>query len=99
MSRFWREALEAAVRPYPRAVAGDPLGVAFEPRSGAFEFTMRDDPGVSAPTEVFVPELQYPGGPLVSVSDGTWEYQPAEQVLVFRHGREARDHQLRLTRR
>ena len=92
-------ALEAAVRPYPRAVAGDPLGVAFEPRSGAFEFTMRDDPGVSAPTEVFVPELQYPGGPLVSVSDGSWEYQPAEQVLVFRHGREGREHRLRLTRR
>jgi hypothetical protein len=79
-------ALEAAVRPYPRAVAGDPLGVAFEPRSGAFEFTMRDDPGVSAPTEVFVPELQYPGGPLVSVSDGSWE-SAGWTILVFRHGR------------
>jgi hypothetical protein len=92
-------ALQGAIRPYPMAVAGEPLKVSFDPRSGDFELAIRDDPEVDAATEIFVPRLQYARGYTVAVSDGAWEERPAEQVLEFRHERNGGEHTLRLTRR
>jgi hypothetical protein len=92
-------ALEAAVRPYPRAVAGEPRRMRFDPATGSFDLEFHDRPGISAPTEVFVPERQYPGGPFVTVSDGTWEHRPVEQMLLYRHERANADHHVRLRRR
>ena len=63
-------ALRAAVRPYPIATAGEPLRLRFDMRRRAFEYTFRHDPAVSAPTEVYVPALQYPAGCRVEISDG-----------------------------
>ncbi|MCX7706990.1 MAG: cellulase family glycosylhydrolase [Anaerolineae bacterium] len=85
-------ALRAAVRPYPRAVAGEPLRMAFDLRRRVFEFEFRHDPQVAAPTEIFVPVLQYPEGYRVEVSDGTFEKDSARQVLVYRHDPEQRQH-------
>jgi hypothetical protein len=79
-------ALSAVVRPYARAVAGEPLKMRFDRRSRVFELTVRRDPGVSAPTEIFVPDFQYPRGYRVAVSDGSFESIPAEQTLAWRHG-------------
>ncbi|HEX2980224.1 MAG TPA: cellulase family glycosylhydrolase, partial [Anaerolineaceae bacterium] len=64
-------ALDAAIRPYPKAVAGEPLHLSFDLRRRTFEFSFRHDPEVQAPTEIFVPNFQYPQGYLVEVSDGS----------------------------
>jgi hypothetical protein len=89
-------ALEAAVRPYPCRVAGEPLSLAFDLKSKTFEFTFRHAGEVEAPTELFVPELQYPRGYTVEVSDGTFEAGRAPQTLLYRHTREREVHSLRL---
>jgi endoglycosylceramidase len=90
--------LAAAVRPYPRAAAGEPLEMDFDPRSGVFRLVLRDDRSVAAPTELFVPDLQYPRGYAVAVSDGEWKKRPFDQILEFRHGRTNGEHTLRLER-
>ena len=79
-------ALEAAVRPYARKIAGEPLRMAFDPEQRTFEFEFRHDPAVSASTEIFVPQTQYPDGYVVEVSDGTYEVDRESQALIYRHG-------------
>ncbi len=89
-------ALQAAVRPYARAVAGEPLRMRFEYRSGVFEFEFRHDPQVTAPTEFFVPNLPYPQGYAVEVSDGTFEVDRQGQTLIYRHSAAEVVHRVRL---
>jgi hypothetical protein len=79
-------ALEAAVRPYARKVAGEPLRMAFDIERRTFDFEFRHDPAVNAPTEIFVPGYQYPDGYAVEVSDGTYEVDRGSQTLLYRHG-------------
>jgi hypothetical protein len=74
-------ALDALVRPYPRAVAGTIVRYGFERRRRRFELVYRHDPLVSAPTEVFVPALQYPRGVAIDCSDGRFEHDAATQTL------------------
>jgi hypothetical protein len=88
-------ALEAVVRPYPLAVAGEPLEIRFDIKSKAFEFRFRHDPVVKEPTEVFVPLYQYPSGCQVEVSDGDYELNLAEQTLTYWHSTEIKEHLIR----
>lgn len=90
-------ALEAVVRPYPRAVAGEPLCMAFDVKHRVFEFEFRHDSTVDAPTEVFVPRYQYPEGCAVEVSDGTYALDPAGQTLTYRHSAHRATHTIRLS--
>ena len=90
-------ALEAVVRPYPVATAGEPLRMAFDIKRRVFEFEFRHDPHVAAPTEIFVPDFQYPQGYRVEVSDGVVETCQARQMLIYRHGTERREHRLRIS--
>lgn len=92
-------ALRALVRPYPRATAGEVRRMSFTMKSGIFEMTFRHDPGVSAPTEIFVPRFQYPGGVQVEVSDGTFALAAERQVLEYRHGMDRAEHIIRLSPR
>lgn len=85
-------ALRAVVRPYPRAVAGEPLRMTFDLRRRIFRFEFCHDPQVTAPTEIFVPTLQYPDGYRVEVSDGTFERDSVRQILVYRHDPGLRQH-------
>jgi hypothetical protein len=78
-------ALEAAVRPYPLACAGEPLRMKFDLKRRAFEFEFQHDADVTAPTEVFVPEFQYPDGYTVRVTDGNYEMDRENQKLIYRH--------------
>lgn len=92
-------ALDALLRPYPVAVAGDPLRMAFDRRTGVFEFEFRHDSQVTEPTLVYVPEQQYPEGRRVTVSDGEAEPGSDPQTLIYRHGLDRDVHSLRITRR
>jgi hypothetical protein len=89
-------ALEAVVRPYARAVAGEPLEMSFNPGRREFKFAFRHDAGVSAPTELYVPNFQYPHGYEVVVSDGEYTVDRENQRLEYRHSDEMEVHRLRL---
>ncbi len=92
-------ALEAAVRPYPRAVAGIPLHYAYAYRRRQFVLRFRHDPAVTAPTEIFVPRLHYPRGCRVQVSDGHYAWAEADTVLLYYHSADRAEHEVRLTPR
>ncbi len=92
-------ALESTVRPYARKTAGEPLEMAFDFKRGTFEFAFRHDPAVQAPTEVFVPNLQYPDGYHVQVSDGEYEVDRDAQTLTYRHSQDRQVHRIELHRR
>jgi hypothetical protein len=77
--------LEAVVRPYPRATAGTPLRLSFDLQRRVFAYEFRHDPAVQAPTELFVPELQYPGGYRVEVSDGDYTIDREQQTVYYCH--------------
>jgi hypothetical protein len=89
-------ALEATVRPYARATAGEPLAMSFDYRHRLFEFSFRHDPNVEAPTELYVPNLHYSDGYRVEVSDGEYEVDEEAQVLRYRHGSAQAIHQIRI---
>jgi Glycoside hydrolase family 5 C-terminal domain/Cellulase (glycosyl hydrolase family 5) len=91
-------ALEALLRPYPKATAGQPLRLHFDYRTGSFEFEFRHDPAVSAPTELYVPAFQYPQGCKVQVSDGSYELDPGSQTLLYHHSPEKETHIIRINR-
>ena len=89
-------ALEAVVRPYPRAVAGEPLRMAFDIQRKTFIFEFRHDPKVEAPTEIFVPNYQYPAGYSVEVSDGSFEKNTETQIFVYHHSLSLDTHTIHL---
>src|SRR5205823_10769168 len=43
------------IRTYPQAIAGTPLRFSFDPSTAVFQMVYRADPGVHAPTRIFVP--------------------------------------------
>jgi hypothetical protein len=91
-------ALEAAVRPYAQKTAGEPLKMAFDLKQGTYTYEFRHDPAVQAPTEVFVPNLQYPDGYHVHVSDGEYEVDQDAQMLTYRHSLDRQVHRIQLHR-
>jgi len=89
-------ALEAVVRPYAGKIAGEPLKMSFDIQRKRFDFTFRDDPAVGAPTEIFVPDFQYPHGIRVTLSDGSFEHDRERQVLTYWHTEQTQVHRLRI---
>jgi hypothetical protein len=87
-------ALEAVVRPYPRAVAGEPLSLTFDRKRRRFQFSFRHSPAVAAPTLIFVPEYQYPEGFGVKVSDGSFESDRRARILRYWHTAEQPVHHI-----
>eukprot|EP00668_Euglena_longa_P003377 GGOE01003953.1.p1 GENE.GGOE01003953.1~~GGOE01003953.1.p1 ORF type:complete len:607 (+),score=156.65 GGOE01003953.1:486-2306(+) len=93
-------ALAALVRPFARKVAGIPLQMEFRALTAQrqFSFRFRHDPSVKAPTELFVPNYQYPQGYQVEVSDGRFDIHRDTQTLVYQHDRDKPEHWVRLWR-
>jgi hypothetical protein len=89
-------ALKAAVRPYPCKTAGQPMSMSFDIKTEVFEFTFRHTGEVDAPTEIFVPDVQYPRGFFVEVSDGTFEQDKINQTLYYRHTNAQKHHTIRI---
>jgi hypothetical protein len=77
--------LSAVVRPYAQATAGEPLHMSFDILRRRFKFEFRHDAAVTAPTEFFIPNYQYPQGYCVNVSDGWYEMDPETQSLRYFH--------------
>jgi hypothetical protein len=89
-------ALEAVVRPYARAVAGEPLEMHFDPGRREFKLAFCHDPEIKAPTELYVPNFQYPHGYEVAVSDGEYTIDRENQSLEYHHSGDMEVHHLRL---
>jgi hypothetical protein len=85
-------ALKAVVRPYPRKISGEPISMSFDIQKTIFEFTFRHDSNAQAPTEIFLPDYQYPDGCHVVVSDGTFEMDRANQTLIYHYTAEKHTH-------
>ncbi len=90
-------ALDAAVRPYPRAVAGIPLTYGYDYRQRLFLLRFRHDATVTAPTEIFIPQRLSARHCRVRVSDGTYELKPEESVLVYHHTAARTEHEVVIT--
>ncbi len=78
-------ALEAGVRPYAVATAGEPLAMSFDRKRKLFVFEFRHDPAIREPSEFYVPNLQYPRGYRVILSDGEYWVDRENQRMVYRH--------------
>ncbi|MFG1793370.1 cellulase family glycosylhydrolase [Nocardia sp. NPDC049149] len=69
------------VRTYPRATAGTPDRMFFDPANG--DFAYRYVPRTtSAPTEIYVSDLHYPNGYQVRVEGGTVTSPPGARVVT-----------------
>lgn len=92
-------ALAGFVRPYARAVAGLPLRMGFDRRSGLFRLDY--EPAAGAETEIYVPELQYPRGFGITVQGGTHrlEDKPGHALLFVAADPEARICRVAIMRR
>jgi hypothetical protein len=66
-------ALDEVVRPYPVATAGTPVSIEFDSQSKVFRYRYKADKAISANTEIFVPNYQYPRGVTVRVEGGTYK--------------------------
>ncbi|MBN1536421.1 MAG: cellulase family glycosylhydrolase [Anaerolineales bacterium] len=90
-------ALEAVVRPYTKATAGLPLRMSFDINKKVFEFEFQHEEDISAPTEFFIPNFQYPRGYEVAVSDGRFEKDEMAQSLRYYHTLERQTHWVKVT--
>jgi hypothetical protein len=55
-------ALQGFCRPFAHAVQGRIGGMAFRRDEGVFHLVLDADPDIAAPTEIYVPRLQFPAG-------------------------------------
>ncbi|HEX6116905.1 MAG TPA: cellulase family glycosylhydrolase [Solirubrobacterales bacterium] len=97
-----REKLALFSRPYPRAVAGTPIGFEFDPESRAFDFAYRTEPvgggrlSKRTQTEVFVPPIHYHGDYAVDVEGAKVVSKPGRRVLRLRNARGAKEVRVRV---
>jgi hypothetical protein len=78
-------ALSAVIRPYPRATSGEPLNITFNINKRKFCYKFRHDDETAMPTEIYVPDYQYPNGYKVKISDGRYEKVTSTQILKYWH--------------
>jgi Glycoside hydrolase family 5 C-terminal domain/Cellulase (glycosyl hydrolase family 5) len=88
--------LDAIVRPYARKIAGEPLRMSFDLLTKVFELEFRHDPSVTALTEIFVPDYQYPNGYAVELSDGAYHMDTNAMILCVEVTNERETHTVRI---
>ena len=89
-------ALKAVIRPYASATSGEPIMMSFDIKRRIFVFNFRHDPLIEMPTEIYVPNYQYPDGYDVSVSDGTFTRDPENQRILYMHSPDLEEHSIRI---
>jgi hypothetical protein len=74
-------AIRGFCRPHFTTVAGTPKHMDFDMKTGLFTFDFDADSSIMDGTTLYVPEVQYPKGFTVKLSEGTYEYDRETQVL------------------
>jgi endoglycosylceramidase len=91
------------VRPYPRAIAGEPVRWSYDPASRVLDLAFDERSAVIGPTEIFVPEaLVYPDGWTLAVDSDppkawTSSFDPATGIVSVSVDRKTTHHHLRIT--
>jgi len=74
--------VKAFARVYARAVSGIPILMNFDPLRKQFRLEWQLSVTIPQPTEVFIPQIHYPQGFEVDVSDGLqWIFDSDSSVL------------------
>jgi Glycoside hydrolase family 5 C-terminal domain/Cellulase (glycosyl hydrolase family 5) len=76
-------ALDEVVRPYPVATSGTPVSLDFDTKSKTFRYKFKADKAISADTEIFLPNYQYPKGAVVTVDGGTYKLDLAHSRVYL----------------
>jgi hypothetical protein len=71
-------------RPHYVYCTGTPVRMAFDYEKGAFAFEFEGNPALQAPTVIYVPRIHYPKGYTVKLSEGSYEINENEQLLLIR---------------
>ena len=89
--------LHALVEPYPQMISGTPTSWSYDPATGTFKLQYSTS-GVTgqafppgSPTQVFIPQLQYPHGYRVSVTGASVASQPTAGHLILCNTAGSRD--------
>jgi hypothetical protein len=77
-------AVKGFSRPYFVRVSGTPLETSFNLKQREFRFKFDAELAINAPTVLYVPEIQYPSGFEVELSEGELEETRDPQLLAFR---------------
>jgi endoglycosylceramidase len=90
---------DVLVRAYPQRVAGTPRYIDYDPESRVFHLVFAEEPGVSGPTEIYVPRRRfYPEGFDLEVSDrrGRWKaaWDPKREILSLCADPRAAEHEV-----
>ncbi len=80
-------------RPYPVLTAGTPVSISYPITSDpstftttTFTYTYREDGIGHGATELFIPQIHFPGGFTVTTTDGSASFNPAEDMLNYVRG-------------
>ena len=78
-------AITGFCRPYARCIAGTPLKMQFNRKKGTFQFEFESDGTISAPTEIYVPPIQYPRGFEVNCTGAEWSNSEDEPLIFIQN--------------
>jgi endoglycosylceramidase len=85
-----RPPVAVIIRPYPRATAGTLHTVYYHAPTRDFLMAYRPMPGVTGPTEIFLPASRhYPDGFQVAVRGGDWMFDETRELLLVETDRRA----------
>ena len=75
-------AVRGFCHPYARKTAGRPVKMSFNRKKGKFMIVFEADATIKAPTEIYVPSVQYPHGVRVTVTGGRFE-EKKDCILIY----------------
>ena len=91
-------AIEGFCRPHFVHCAGIPLKMEFNYKEKSFYFKFDSNSSIKVPTIIYIPNIQYPNGFEIKVSDGEFEKREEEQ-LVFIKTKKDGVHTVTITKR
>ena len=77
-------AIEGFCRPHFIHCSGIPLKMDFNYKEKTFNFEFNADSSIETPTIIYVPNIQYPNGYEIKVSDGDIDKKDTEQLVFIR---------------
>ncbi len=90
-------AIKGFCRPHFVYCSGKPLRMDFDYKAKAFSFEFDADSSIEAPTIIYIPQIQYPNGFKIEISEGEIEKNEKEQ-LIFIRTKEDGIHKIEITK-
>lgn len=74
-------AIDGWLRPYARFIQGAPLDMSFDLETGNFKLIFIANPDIERPTEIYVPNYQYPNGYDIKTDKVTYKQDSKKQII------------------